>query len=293
MARREYTGGASATTLSAGITAGALSLTIADATGWPTGAVGKFGFVIDRGLASEEKVYGTTRTGTTITITSGDRGADGTAAASHSAGAAVEHVLFAADLDEANAHVNDTSSFHTAAGITNVPAGNIAATNVQSAINELDTEKQTAAQVASAIATATEASGLIAITQYNPGSASSASTASATFATISSTNLSVTFTVPTTGKVLGRLVGAVGQTAAAQGSWRVIDGSAAEVTNSRAIVAYDKIGAERVTHDFYVTGLTGGSSQTWTWQHATGSGTTTLWVGSVYGPAVMEVWRAP
>lgn len=45
-------------------------------------------------------------------------------------------------LNEADDHIFDqTGSKHSAAHITNTPAGNIAATDVQTAINELDTEK--------------------------------------------------------------------------------------------------------------------------------------------------------
>lgn len=40
-------------------------------------------------------------------------------------------------------HINDTTDAHAASAITNTPAGGIAATTVQAAINELDTEKAT------------------------------------------------------------------------------------------------------------------------------------------------------
>lgn len=50
------------------------------------------------------------------------------------------------------AHTDDTTSAHAASAILNTPAGNIAATDVQAALNELDAEKQSAAQVASSIA---------------------------------------------------------------------------------------------------------------------------------------------
>lgn len=46
------------------------------------------------------------------------------------------------------------SGDYTATQVTNTPAGTIAATTVQAAIDELDTEKQTAAQVSSAISAA-------------------------------------------------------------------------------------------------------------------------------------------
>ena len=47
--------------------------------------------------------------------------------------------------DNLTAHLNADPAKHAAAQITNVAAGNIAATTVQGAINELDTEKYTAA----------------------------------------------------------------------------------------------------------------------------------------------------
>lgn len=51
-------------------------------------------------------------------------------------------VITADWLNDANTHVNNkTTGLHTAANITNTPAGGIASTSVQGAINELDTEK--------------------------------------------------------------------------------------------------------------------------------------------------------
>lgn len=40
-----------------------------------------------------------------------------------------------------NAHINDTEDAHDASAIGNVPSGSISGTNVQAAINELDSEK--------------------------------------------------------------------------------------------------------------------------------------------------------
>lgn len=110
MARREYKGAATPTTLASTITNSATSLTITDATNWPTGS---FSLVIDPGLAGEEKVLATSRTGTTVTLTT--RGYDNTSASSHVSGAVIYPVPTAVDFDEANAHVNATSNVH---GIT-------------------------------------------------------------------------------------------------------------------------------------------------------------------------------
>lgn len=110
MARRMYAGGAAAMTLASGINATAISIsTTGTATGWPDGSAGKFLVVIDRGLSTEEKLFVNSRSGNTLTLTSSaDRGADNTTAASHSAGAAIEHAMGAIDLDEPNRHINTT-----------------------------------------------------------------------------------------------------------------------------------------------------------------------------------------
>lgn len=103
MARREYQGAAVPTTITSSITNSATSLTLTATTGWPTGS---FSAVIDPGLAGEEKILCTSRSGTTVTITT--RGYDGTAAASHNAGATIYPVPTAVDFDESNSHVNST-----------------------------------------------------------------------------------------------------------------------------------------------------------------------------------------
>ena len=101
MARREYQGAAAPTTITSSITNSATSLTLTASTGWPTGS---FSAVIDPGLAGEEKILCTSRSGATVTITT--RGYDGTTAASHNAGATIYPVPTAVDFDEANSLIN-------------------------------------------------------------------------------------------------------------------------------------------------------------------------------------------
>lgn len=113
MARRSYAGGAAALTLTGGtLAAGGLSFTTAGTyTGWPDGSGGKFLVVIDRGAATEEKLFCSARVTNTFTVAAvGDRGKDGTTAQNHLVNAPIEHVVGAIDLDEANAHVNDTTT---------------------------------------------------------------------------------------------------------------------------------------------------------------------------------------
>jgi len=69
---------------------------------------------------------------------------------------------FAADMAtqaELDAHVNDTTAAHAASAIANTPAGTIAATDVQGALNELDTDKQAAGNYITALTTDVTASG--------------------------------------------------------------------------------------------------------------------------------------
>ncbi len=111
MARREYKGGAPQLILSGNIAASGVTTinTTGTVTNWPTGATGKFLIVIDKGLASEEKLYCSARSGNALTTSDPDRGADGTSATSHSSGGTVNHVGGAIDLDEPNQHIFDTA----------------------------------------------------------------------------------------------------------------------------------------------------------------------------------------
>lgn len=52
------------------------------------------------------------------------------------------------------AHIADSSAAHAASAVSNTPAGNIAATNVQTALNELDTEKLAISALGTGVQTA-------------------------------------------------------------------------------------------------------------------------------------------
>ena len=120
--RRQYAGGAKPAQLTSVLGGSTADLSIAcdDLTNYPDGSVGPFYIVIDRGLAAEEKILCTSRSGNNISVyntglTNG-RGADGTAVISHSVGATVEHVFTATDADEANSHINSSTGVHGLAG---------------------------------------------------------------------------------------------------------------------------------------------------------------------------------
>jgi hypothetical protein len=108
--RRSFEGAAAATTLSSGINSTDTTFAITSTTGWPDGSGGDFLVSLDRGLAGEEKILCSSRSGFTVTVSGGvaGRGVDDTSAASHSSGATAEHVLGARDADEANYAVSQT-----------------------------------------------------------------------------------------------------------------------------------------------------------------------------------------
>ena len=105
MPRRYYASTAVATTLSGNINNSTTSITVAALSGYP--AQTPFTAIIDPDTASEEVVTVTNVSGTTLTVT---RGVDGTSGVSHNAGAVFRHGVSARDFDEANSHVNDTST---------------------------------------------------------------------------------------------------------------------------------------------------------------------------------------
>lgn len=98
--RIEHSGTAVPTTLTADITSASTTLQIDASTGWPTGSVGPFYVTIDANTGTEEKILATSRSGTTLSGLT--RGVDGSAASTHSAGAAVVHGFVAVEADEAN-----------------------------------------------------------------------------------------------------------------------------------------------------------------------------------------------
>lgn len=107
--RREYVSG-KPSTLSAGISSVATTITIADGTGYPTGATGNFFVTIAANTAGEERVLCASRAGNIITVAAGGRGADGTTATSHALGDSIWPSFSALDADQANAHTSASAS---------------------------------------------------------------------------------------------------------------------------------------------------------------------------------------
>ena len=103
MPRRYYSSTAAQTTLSSGIDGVTTTVPVTSVLGWPSSF--PYTLIIDKDTVNEEIVTVTARSGTTLTVT---RGADGTSAVAHSAGANVQHGVSARDFDEPNAFINGT-----------------------------------------------------------------------------------------------------------------------------------------------------------------------------------------
>ena len=117
MTTRKYSSRAQQTTLTSSITSGDVSMTVgsgANLMGGKTPTVTEtYTVVIDPDTALEEIVdVSNYSSGNTLTIT---RGRDGSTAVAHSAGAVIRHMVIGRDLQEANDHVENTTTAH---GIT-------------------------------------------------------------------------------------------------------------------------------------------------------------------------------
>jgi hypothetical protein len=98
--RRQFAGGAVASTLTGSIAAsGVTTFSIAASTNWSTSTTIPFYVVLSPQTSSEEKML-VTLSSNTLTIVS--RGIDGTSASSHASGATIYPVFTAIDANEAN-----------------------------------------------------------------------------------------------------------------------------------------------------------------------------------------------
>lgn len=151
------------------------------------------------------------------------------------------------------------------------------------------------------------ASGLLARATYNPAVRSQYTTTSTTYAKVDGTNLLVTFTAPSSGKVIIRLSAcAYGADNEVYCMWAVGPTGARDATTEMAAVSKGANNSKtRVVCDCYVTGLTGGNSYTYYWWFAAGYPGFTVGIdaggpnnegGGSSGPgptiAIMDVWAA-
>lgn len=125
MPRHNYSSIAVRTELTTALTSTATGLGVGNASGYPAAP---FTIVIDRGTASEEICVVTAVSGLNFTVT---RGAEGTAAVSHSIGATLEHAVTARDYTD-SAFLGDAGTQNFSGPITSagqIKGDAVAATN--------------------------------------------------------------------------------------------------------------------------------------------------------------------
>ena len=114
--RLEHVGNAKVTTTTAEIAADALTIPVTDATNWPTGDVGPFWIVANKGLPTEEKILCSGRAGNILQVwaglSGGGRGGDDTVAQTHPINSVIEHAWTAEEADAANAHIESGDGAH-------------------------------------------------------------------------------------------------------------------------------------------------------------------------------------
>jgi hypothetical protein len=148
-------------------------------------------------------------------------------------------------------------------------------------------------------------SGLLAYIQYAPTGGTEYSSASGTPVTVDATNLTVSFTAPSSGKVLVRLTGAgeidnVGIDA----YWCLLDHTSHAQVGNTSFVGWGISGGNvsLASPVFLITGLVPGTVYQYDWGYfnSGGGSYTYLWVEGDQGvptknraaPATMEVWSA-
>lgn len=173
--------------------------------------------------------------------------------------------------------------------------GNDLEGNLTSAIQQFNvgTDLKIVGNLGVADTAAAGTSPLLGTVSYNPASLTPLSTTSATFVDVDATKLFVTFTAPASGKVLVKMTAArsLAGTSPVQ-SWNVRS-AGADLAGTAGVIA-TAVSRSRNSHSAIVTGLTAGTSYTFTWGHSvTGTtATSTINLGGTDGPAVMEVWTA-
>jgi hypothetical protein len=194
-ADKEFKGAAVPTTITGTINSVDMACSLALSTGWPTGAQ-YWGAVIDKGLANEEKVLCYTRSGSNVTIVA--RGQDNTSASTHTAGATIEHCLFAFDLDALYNHATNTSIDDHTQYLLKTTAASTYETSTHAAATY-----ETTTHAAATYETSTHAASTYApvATISTANVATNESTTSSSFTDLATAGPAVTVTVPASGKV--------------------------------------------------------------------------------------------
>ena len=107
MERRTFSGAVVATLLANSISNSSMTIDVIDGSTFPSpSSESPMVISVDRSTEDEEKILVSTKTSNSFTVM--ERGYDGTVAKSHSAGAAVDHVLDATTMQDMNKIVYDT-----------------------------------------------------------------------------------------------------------------------------------------------------------------------------------------
>ncbi|MGA8330456.1 MAG: hypothetical protein WB777_14305 [Mycobacterium sp.] len=263
--RMEYVGNAAPTTLASDLSISGLSFNIADATGYPTGVVGKFTLVLNAptpttpGGATEETILCTGIVGTLVTVDPAGRGFDGTLPQTHSSGESVQVCWTAFAANQDNLHNASTDNVHGAVG--NV----VGDSDVQELTNKtLDGTENTFTNI--------PASAIIGGGQLLARNQTAAwPTRSTTYvgqpsdAIIDGTHATLTFTVPASGDVW--LVSQGSITIGSDGNYPMMywknHAGGGVVSDQRRIAANDSSVAFRdFTATHLVTGLSAGTTVT-------------------------------
>jgi hypothetical protein len=235
--RKQYAGGAATTTLSALLSNSALSFTIASATGWPDGSVGKFVVEVDPGTGTAEKILCDSRSGTSVTVNASGRGYDGTVAIQHANGATVKHVWDAASPTDFARHIYVTTD---------------------------DDHTQYAKKAT------VSAPGDVLLRRASVTGASYSTVSNMALVAVDTTNLRCTFTAPATGRVIVRLTANSRNSGSSLTIWGLLEGA----TQRGAGIDVTSYNNDQVySAAIEISGLVAGSSHTYDWAFTVGGGT--------------------
>jgi hypothetical protein len=130
--------------------------------------------------------------------------------------------------------------------------------------------------------------GLLAYLQYT--GTLTPSTSSGTLGDVDATNLKVTFTAPASGNVLVRMQAFAQMSGSGYQVWGLRE-STTNLTPT-AVAGLSGSSGMQAHVDLIITGITAGShTYKWAWRAQTS--TAQLFIDSVDGPGLMEVWAAP
>jgi hypothetical protein len=153
-------------------------------------------------------------------------------------------------------------------------------------------------------AAASGGGGLLAITKYAPATNTIFSTTSTSLADLDTTNLSITFTVPSSGKVIVRLSAYADNSSSAQQYFWALRTTAPALVSGASVGPNRDTNGQTQTGDIYITGLTPAASVTYRWAHGITGGATgrviagpgvtssTVSTSDMFQPAIMQVWTA-